>query len=88
MVKSILFTKNPMNAESFEDVVAYAEENNCYYTCLVCEGMDLYDVLPGVHILTTKNNDLYILETSYRRNAFDFAKTSSITTPVLIEKLF
>lgn len=82
MIKSILYTKNPPFDMSFEEITRWAEENNCYYTCLLSEHSPIYGVKPGSHILTTKNNDLYVLETSFRRNAFDFAKSSSITTIV------
>ena len=85
MVKTILYTKNPVNSSSIQSIVNYAEENNVYYRCLVNEESPLYDVKEGTHILTTKGNDLYVLETSFREDAFDFAKYSSITTPVLIE---
>lgn len=85
MVKTILYTKNPVNSYSTESIVKYAEENNVYYRCLVNEESPLYNVKEGTHILTTKGNDLYVLETSFREDAFDFAKYSSITTPVLVD---
>ena len=88
MLKTILYTKNPENVDSFDDVVKFAEEENVYFRCLANEENDLYDVKPGTHIITTKGNDLFVLETSFRDNAFDFAKFSSITTPVLIESYF
>lgn len=87
MVKTILYTKNPINSSSIQSIVNYAEENNAYYRCLVNEENPLYNVKEGTHILTTKGNDLYVLETSFREDAFDFAKYSSITTPVLIEQI-
>lgn len=87
MIKTILYTKNPEETYSIPEVVAWAEENNVYYRCLVNEDSPLYNVKEGTHILTTKGNDLYVLEVSYREDAFDFAKFSSITTPVLIEDI-
>lgn len=88
MVKSILYTKNPENTTSFEEVAAEAQANNNYYYCLTSEENWLNDLEPGTHILTTKNNHLYILETSYRTDAYSFAKASSITEPVMIEQKF
>lgn len=88
MIKTILYTKNPpVECCSIQDIVAYAEENNVYYRCLINEHSPIYNVKEGTHILTTKGNDLYVLETSFREDAFDFAKYSSITTPVVIEDL-
>lgn len=88
MIKSILYTKSSEVFDSFEEVVEFAEASNIYFTCLVNETSPLYDLEPGMHIVTTKGNDLYVLEVSPRRNAFDFAKSSSITEPVLIEQEF
>lgn len=85
MIKQILYTKNPNCVNTIEAITKYAEVNNEYYTCMVNEESYLWNAKPGSHILTTKGNDLYILETSMRYNAFDFAKPSSITEPVIIE---
>ena len=82
MIKSILYTKNPPFDMSLEQKAKWAEENECYYTCLLSEKSPLFNVEPGTHILTTKGNDLYVLEVSFRRDAFDFAKISSITEVV------
>lgn len=87
MIKQILYTKNPKNAYSFAEVVKFAESNNIYYTCMVNDESVLYDVEPGTHILTTKGNDLYVIETSFRADAFNFAKPSSITEPVEIDSV-
>lgn len=88
MVKTILFTKNPVISNSFEDVVNFAEDTNTYYKCLVNSDSRLYNVQPGTHILTTKGNNLFVIEVSMRENVFDFAKFTSITTPVVVEDYF
>lgn len=85
MVKTILYTKNPSDVSSIESIVSFAEENEVYFKCLVDDTNPLYRVKEGSHILTTKGNDLYVLETSLREEAFPFAKFSSITTPVSID---
>lgn len=87
MIKQILYTKNPKNAYNLNEITEFAESNNVYYTCMVNDDSDLFDVEPGTHILTTKGNDLYVLETSFRANAFSFAKPSSITEPVEIDSI-
>lgn len=88
MIKSILYTKSSDTFEDFDELNEFAEAAHAYYTCLVSETSDLYDVTPGTKILTTKGNTLYVLETSFRRNAFDFAKPSSITEVVEMNQEF
>lgn len=87
MIKTILYTKNPVEVYSFPQVVIWAEDNNCYYRCLVNENSPLFNAKEGTCITTTKGNELWVIETSFRKDAFPFAKFSSITTPVKIEQI-
>lgn len=77
MFKSILYTSNPnFVPTTFNDVENFAEEESKYLTCMVSEDSKLYNVKPGAHILTTKGNHVYILETG---DDYNWAKKSNIT---------
>lgn len=88
MVTSILYTKSNEQFNSIEEVAEFAETNDIYFTCLAGDDSQLAGVVPGDRILTTKGNTLYVLETSFRRNAYPFAKPSSITEIVELEPAF
>lgn len=76
MIKSILYTSNPnFVPTTLEQVSNFAEENGKFLTCFAKEGSELYSVESGAHILSSKGNHIYILETG---DDYSWAKKSNI----------
>lgn len=76
MIKSILYTSNPnFVPTTLEQVSNFAEENGKFLTCFAKEGSELYSVEEGAHILSSKGNHIYILETG---DDYSWAKKSNI----------
>lgn len=76
MIKSILYTSNPnFVPTTLEQVFNFAEENCKFLTCFAKEGSELYSVEVGAHILSSKGNHIYILETG---GDYSWAKKSNI----------
>ena len=76
MIKSILYTSNPnFVPTTLEQVANFAEENGKFLTCFAKEGSELYSVEEGAHILSSKGNHIYILETG---DDYSWAKKSNI----------
>lgn len=76
MIKSILYTSNPNFVPTTLDQVSnFAEENSKFLTCFAKEGSELYSVEEGAHILSSKGNHIYVLETG---DDYSWAKKSNI----------
>ena len=86
MIKSILYTSNPnFVPATLEQVSNFAEENSKFLTCFAKEGTDLYSVEEGAHILSSKGNHIYILETG---GDYSWAKKSNIVGVVQVDYPF
>lgn len=86
MIKSILYTSNPnFVPTTLEQVSNFAEENGKFLTCFAQEGSELYSVEVGAHILSSKGNHIYILETG---DDYSWAKKSNIVGIVQIDYPF
>ena len=84
MVKSILYTSNPdFVPVSLDQVERFANETGKYYTCYANEGTQVGDLKRGAHVVTTKGNNVYVLETA-DNTEFNFAKKCNITGIVSI----
>lgn len=89
MIKTILYTSNPdVQVESLSDVEDFAAAAGKYYTCIAKEGSNLYSLKEGAHILTSKGNNVYVLEVTEGAEEYDGAKKSSITGIVSIDYPF
>ena len=83
MIKSILYTSNPnFVPTTLEQVSNFAEENGKFMTCFAKEGTELYSVEEGAHILSSKGNHIYVLETG---GDYSYAKKSNIIGVVQVE---
>lgn len=88
MEKTIIYTSNPnFVPNNLVEVHDFAVENNKFYSCVAKEGTEIYDLQPGAHILTTKGNHVYVLET-HRGVYLNNAKKSNITGIVSVEYPF
>lgn len=88
MVKTILYTSNPdFVPVNFDQVYNFAIENDKFYVTYINEKSELWNVHEGAHILTTKNNNVYILEVT-EGNTERGAKKSNITGIVSIDYPF
>lgn len=86
MIKSILYTSNPnFVPTTLEQVSNFAEENGKFMTCFAKEGTELYSVEEGAHILSSKGNHIYILETG---GDYSYAKKSNIVGVVQVDYPF
>ena len=86
MIKSILYTSNPnFVPTTLEQVSNFAEENGKFLTCFAKEGSELYSVEEGAHILSSKGNHIYILETG---GDYSYAKKSNIVGVVQVDYPF
>ena len=89
MVKSILYTSNPNFVPSnLDQVVNFAEENDKYYSCLADEDSKAYNLRMGAHILTSKGNNVYILEVQEGNYEYREAKKCNITGIVKVDYPF
>ena len=86
MIKSILYTSNPnFVPTTLEQVSNFAEENGKFLTCFAKEGSELYSVEEGAHILSSKGNHIYVLETG---SDYSYAKKSNIVGIVQVDYPF
>ena len=86
MIKSILYTSNPnFVPTTLEQVSNFAEENGKFLTCFAKKGSELYSVEEGAHILSSKGNHIYILETG---GDYSYAKKSNIVGVVQVDYPF
>lgn len=86
MIKSILYTSNPnFVPTTLEQVSNFAEENGKFLTCFAKEGSELYSVEEGAHILSSKGNHIYVLETG---GDYGYAKKSNIVGVVQVDYPF
>ena len=86
MIKSILYTSNPnFVPTTLEQVSNFAEENGKFLTCFAQEGSELYSVEEGAHILSSKGNHIYVLETG---GNYSYAKKSNIVGIVQVDYPF
>ena len=86
MIKSILYTSNPnFVPTTLEQVSNFAEENGKFLTCFAKEGSELYSVEEGAHILSSKGNHIYVLETG---GDYSWAKKSNIVGVVQVDYPF
>ena len=86
MIKPILFTSNPnFVPTTLEQVSNFAEENGKFMTCFAKEGTELYSVEEGAHILSSKGNHIYILETG---GDYSYAKKRNIVGVVQVDYPF
>ena len=86
MIKSILYTSNPnFVPTTLEQVSNFAEENGKFLTCFAKEGSELYSVEEGAHILSSKGNHIYVLETD---GDYSWAKKSNIVGVVQVDYPF
>lgn len=86
MIKSILYTSNPnFVPTTLEQVSNFAEENGKFLTCFAKEGSELYSVEEGAHILSSKGNHIYVLETG---GNYSYAKKSNIVGIVQVDYPF
>lgn len=61
-VKTIVYTSNPdFVPNSLESIRTFANRNDKFYTCYVNDDDPLANVEPGAHIVTTKGNNVYVL---------------------------
>ena len=88
MVKSILYTSNPdFVPVNLDQVEQFANETGKYYTCYANEGTQVGDLKRGAHVVTTKGNNVYVLEVC-DNTEFNFAKKCNITGIVSVEYPF
>lgn len=88
MVKSILYTSNPdFVPVNLDQVEQFANETGKYYTCYANEGTQVGDLTRGAHVVTTKGNNVYVLEVD-DNTEFNFAKKCNITGIVSVEYPF
>ena len=88
MVKSILYTSNPdFVPVNLDQVEQFAHETGKYYTCYANEGTQVGDLKRGAHVVTTKGNNVYVLEVD-DNTEFNFAKKCNITGIVSVEYPF
>lgn len=86
MIKSILYTSNPnFVPTTLEQVSNFAEENGKFLTCFAKEGSELYSVNEGAHILSSKGNHIYVLETG---GDYSYARKSNIVGVVQVDYPF
>lgn len=86
MVKSILYTSNPnFVPTTLEQVADFAEDNGKFYTCLAKDDSELSQVEVGAHILSSKGNHIYVLETG---GNYGYAKKSNIVGIVQVDYPF
>lgn len=86
MIKSILYTSNPnFVPTTLEQVSNFAEENGKFLTCFAKAGSELYSVEEGAHILSSKGNHIYVLETG---GDYSYAKKSNIVGIVQVDYPF
>ena len=86
MIKSILYTSNPnFVPTTLEQVANFAEENGKFMTCFAKEGTELYSVEEGAHILSSKGNHIYVLETG---GDYGYARKSNIVGIVQVDYPF
>lgn len=88
MVKSILYTSNPdFVPVNLDQVEQFANETGKYYTCYANEGTQVGDLKRGAHVVTTRGNNVYVLEVG-DNTEFNFAKKCNITGIVNVEYPF
>lgn len=88
MVKTILYTSNPdFVPVNLDQVEQFANETGKYYTCYANEGTQVGDLKRGAHVVTTKGNNVYVLEVG-DNTEFNFAKKCNITGIVSVEYPF
>lgn len=88
MVKTILYTSNPdFVPVNLDQVEQFANETGKYYTCYANKGTQVGDLKRGAHVVTTKGNNVYVLEVG-DNTEFSFAKKCNITGIVSVEYPF
>lgn len=89
MEKTILYTSNPnFVPTNLGQLINFADNNNKYYVCYVNNTSKLYNVEEGAHIVTTKGNNVYILQVTDGIEEHDFAKKTNITGILSIDYPF
>lgn len=80
MVKTILYTSNPNFVPSnLDQVENFADENGKYYVCYANEGTQVGDLQRGAHVVTSKGNNVYVLEATDGNIEHEYAKKCNIT---------
>lgn len=89
MIKTILYTSNPdFVPVNLDQVQIFAEEDEKYYVCYANENSELYKLEKGAHVLTTKNNNIYILDVTEGNTEYEYAKKCNITGIISIDYPF
>lgn len=89
MVKTLLYTSNPdFIPSNFTQVENFADDSGKFYTCIADENSEKGKLQPGAHILTSKGNNVYILEVSEGNTEYEFAKKCNITGIVKVDYPF
>lgn len=85
MVKTLLYTSNPdFVPTNFEQVENFAEASGKYYTCTVNDSK----LRKGAHVVTSKGNNVYILEVGDGNKDYSIAKKSNITHIISVDYPF
>lgn len=88
MFKSILYTSNPdFVPVNFDQIWDFAEKNNKFYSCYFTEGSEIGNLKKGAHVLTSKGNNVYVLDVSDYGEEFE-AKKCNITGIVKVDYPF
>lgn len=89
MIKTILYTSNPdFVPVNLDQVQIFAEEDEKYYVCYANENSELYKLEKGAHVLTTKNNNIYILDVTEGNTEYEYAKKCNITGIISVDYPF
>ena len=80
MVKTILYTSNPdFVPRNLDQVENFADERGKYYVCYANEGTQVGDLQRGAHVVTSKGNNVYVLEVTDGSIEHEYAKKCNIT---------
>ena len=89
MTKTILYTSNPnFVPRNLDQVENFADEHNKYYVCYANEGTQVGDLQRGAHVVTSKGNNVYVLEATDGNIEHEYAKKCNITSILSVDYPF
>lgn len=89
MVKTILYTSNPNFVPSnLDQVENFADDANKYYVCYADENSKVGSLQKGAHVITSKGNNVYVLDVTDGNIEHEYAKKCNITGIVKVDYPF
>lgn len=80
MIKTILYTSNPdFVPVNLDQVEIFAAETDKYYVCYANDGTQVGNLQKGAHVVTSKGNNVYVLEVTNGNIEHVGAKKCNIT---------